>query len=240
MTLTEPAAPRETATTGGRWLSRNLLVLSGVSLLQDAASELLYPILPIFLTSVLGAPASVVGAVEGIAEGGAALTKLGAGKLGDRFRRRPLIGLGYGLAALGKVLVAVAVGWPVVLAGRVVDRIGKGMRGAPRDALLVDGVPAAARGRAFGVHRTADTLGAVIGPLLGLAGYELLGHRIRPLLLIAVVPAVLSVLLVAAVHERARPRRERGIAAQQHEKETGAENHEQRREPHRREPRRLA
>ena len=155
MTLTEPAAPRETATTGGRWLSRNLLVLSGVSLLQDAASELLYPILPIFLTSVLGAPASVVGAVEGIAEGGAALTKLGAGKLGDRFRRRPLIGLGYGLAALGKVLVAVAVGWPVVLAGRVVDRIGKGgfwMSGTVRRA--GDGAPLAGQRIQIWAHTT--------------------------------------------------------------------------------------
>jgi MFS family permease len=189
----------------GGWLSRNLLVLSGVSFLQDAASELLYPILPIFLTVALGAPAAVVGLVEGLAEGGSALTKLAAGSLGDRYRRRPLIALGYGLAAAGKVLVAVAVAWPVVLAGRVVDRLGKGVRGAPRDALLVDGVPPAARGRAFGLHRTADTLGAVVGPLLGLAGYELLHHRIRPLLIVAVVPAVLSVLLVAAVRERPRP-----------------------------------
>src|SRR5581483_1372497 len=126
----------------------------------------------------------------------------GAGRFGDRYRRRPLIALGYGLAALGKVLIALAAVWPVVLAGRMVDRIGKGVRGAPRDALFVDGVPVAARGCAFGVHRTADTLGAVVGPLLGLAGYELLRHRIRPLLVIAVVPAVASVLLVAAVRER--------------------------------------
>jgi MFS family permease len=182
-------------------MSRNLLVLSGVSLLQDAASELLYPILPIFLTSVLGAPVAVVGAVEGVAEGAASVTKLAAGRLSDRFRRRPLIGAGYGLAAVGKVLIAVALVWPVVLTGRVVDRLGKGIRGAPRDALLVVGVPVEARGRAFGLHRTADTLGAVIGPLVGLAGYELLHHHIRPLLVIAVVPAALSVLLVLAVRE---------------------------------------
>jgi MFS family permease len=187
------------------WLSRNVVVLSGVSFLQDAASELLYPLLPIFLTAVLGAPAAVVGAVEGLAEGAASLTRLGAGALADRYPRRALIGLGYGLAAAGKVLVAVAFVWPVVLAGRVVDRLGKGVRGAPRDALLVQGVPAAARGRVFGLHRSADTSGAIVGPLLGLAGYELLDHRIRPLLVIAVVPAVLSALLVAAVRERARP-----------------------------------
>ncbi len=187
------------------WLSRNLLVLSGVSLLQDAASELLYPILPIFLTSVLGAPTAVVGAVEGAAEGAASITKLASGKLSDRFRRRPLIGVGYGLAAVGKLLIAVAFVWPVVLLGRVVDRLGKGIRGAPRDALLVVGVPLEARGRAFGLHRTADTAGAVIGPLIGLAGYELLHHHIRPLLVIAVVPAAASVLLVGAVREPRAP-----------------------------------
>jgi MFS family permease len=183
------------------WMSRNLLVLSGVSLLQDAASELLYPILPIFLTSVLGAPIAVVGAVEGVAEGAASVTKLASGRLSDRFRKRPLIGVGYGLAAVGKVLIAVAFVWPVVLLGRVVDRLGKGIRGAPRDALLVVGVPPEARGRAFGLHRAADTTGAVIGPLIGLGGYELLHHHIRPLLIVAVVPAVASVLLVLVVRE---------------------------------------
>ncbi|MGB8502001.1 MFS transporter, partial [Mycobacterium sp.] len=110
------------------WLTRNVWVLSLVSFLQDAASELLYPLLPIYLTSVLGAPPSVVGAVEGAAEGAAALTKMAAGPLGDRFARRPLIATGYGMAALGKVIVAAAAAWPGVLAGRVVDRLGKGLR----------------------------------------------------------------------------------------------------------------
>ncbi|MDQ1680700.1 MAG: hypothetical protein QOI42_1559, partial [Frankiaceae bacterium] len=205
---------------GRTWLGRNLVVLSGVSFLQDAASELLYPILPIFLTVTLGAPPAVVGTVEGIAEGAAAATKLLAGRLSDRWRRRPLIAAGYGLAAVGKVLIAVAFAWPVVLAGRVVDRIGKGIRGAPRDALLVVGVPAEARGRAFGLHRAADTAGAVVGPAIGLAGYVALHHHVRPLLVMAVVPAVLSVALVAAVREgsstpsrrRAAPSPRRGAA----------------------------
>jgi MFS family permease len=186
------------------WLTRNVRVLSAVSFLQDAASELLYPLLPIYLTSVLGAPAAVVGAVEGAAEGAASLTKLAAGPLGDRFARRPLIATGYGMAALGKVVVAAATGWPGVLAGRVVDRFGKGIRGAPRDALLVVDIDDAARGRVFGFHRAMDTLGAVVGPLLGLAGYELLDHKIAPLLWVAVVPAVLSVALVFLVRETRR------------------------------------
>ncbi len=190
------------------WLTRNLMVLSLVSLLQDAASELLYPLLPIYLTTVLGAPPSVVGAVEGAAEGAASLTKVVSGPLGDRFNRRPLIATGYGMAALGKLIVAAAGAWPPVLVGRVVDRLGKGLRGAPRDALLVDGIKQAERGRVFGFHRTMDTLGAVIGPLLGLAGYELFDHQIRPVLYLAVIPAVLSVLLIAWVHERPRDTRQ--------------------------------
>lgn len=204
---TPPAPPRRNG-----WLTHNLKVLSGVSLLQDAASELLYPIMPIFLTVSLHAPAAVVGLVEGLAEGAASVTKLASGFLSDRFHRRPLVGVGYGLAAVGKVFIALAVAWPLVLVGRVLDRLGKGVRGAPRDALLVEDIPAPARGRAFGFHRTADTLGAVIGPLVGLAAYELLDHQIRPLLVIAVFPAILSVLLVAAVRERRReaPRRSLG------------------------------
>ncbi|MCV7000146.1 MFS transporter [Mycolicibacterium alvei] len=193
------------------WLTRNVRVLSAVSFLQDTASELLYPLLPIYLTTVLGAPPAVVGAVEGAAEGAAAMTKLAAGPLGDRFSKRPLIATGYGMAALGKVMVAAAGGWSGVLAGRVVDRLGKGVRGAPRDALLVADIDAAARGRVFGFHRAMDTFGAVVGPLLGLAAYELLDHQIAPLLWVAVVPAVLSVALVFLVAEqrRTQPRTER-------------------------------
>ncbi|WP_264077184.1 MFS transporter [Mycolicibacterium houstonense] len=193
------------------WLTRNVRVLSAVSFLQDAASELLYPLLPIYLTTVLGAPPAVVGAVEGAAEGAAAMTKLAAGPLGDRFAKRPLIATGYGMAALGKVMVAAAGAWSGVLAGRVVDRLGKGVRGAPRDALLVTGIDDAARGRVFGFHRAMDTFGAVLGPLLGLVGYELLDHQIAPLLWVAVVPAGLSVLLVFLVAEqrRTRPAKER-------------------------------
>jgi MFS family permease len=200
---------------GGRpFLTHNLKVLSGVSFLQDAASELLYPILPIFLTVTLGAPAAVVGIIEGLAEGAASLTKLFSGRIADRRAKRPLIALGYGMAAAGKLLIAVATVWPTVLAGRVVDRLGKGVRGAPRDALLMVDVAAVHRGRVFGFHRFADTLGAVVGPLIGLVAYELFGHRIRPLLVVAVVPAVASVLLVRLVFDASSPRAARAPAPQ--------------------------
>jgi len=194
----KPASARPT------WLTRNVRVLSAVSFLQDAASELLYPLLPIYLTVVLGAPPAVVGAIEGAAEGAASITKLAVGPIGDRFGKRPLIATGYGMAALGKIIVAVAVAWPGVLAGRVVDRLGKGVRGAPRDALLVDGIEPGSRGKVFGFHRTMDTMGAVVGPLIGLAGYQLLDQQIQPLLLVAIVPAVLSVLLIVLVREKPR------------------------------------
>jgi MFS family permease len=186
---------------GPGWLTRNVKVLCGVSFLQDAASELLYPILPIFLTTVLGAPPAVVGAVEGLAEGVASVTKVLAGRLADRMRRRPLIGVGYGLAAFGKLLIALAVVWPMVLVARVVDRTGKGLRSAPRDALLIEGVATGQRGRVFGLHRAADTAGAVVGPLIGLALYEALNHQLRPLFWVAVIPACASVALVAAVRD---------------------------------------
>ena len=186
------------------WLTRNLGVVSGVSFLQDTASELLYPVLPTFVTVTLGAPAAVLGAIEGLADGISALVSPLAGRAADRIGRKPLIAGGYGLAALGKLLVALARAWPTVLVARCVDRFGKGMRDSPRDALVADGVAGPLRGKAFGFQRAADSFGAVVGPLIGLAAYEALDHRIRPLLWIAVVPAVLSVALVGLVRD---PRR---------------------------------
>lgn len=182
-------------------------LLSGVSLAQDAASELLYPIMPIVLTTMLGAPPAVVGAIEGVAEGAAAVLKYLAGRLSDRFGRKPAIVAGYGLAALGKLLVALAVVWPIVLVGRVIDRIGKGMRGAPRDALLTVDVARENLGRVFGFHRTADNFGAVIGPALGLAVLALTNGNLRMALWIAVIPAALSVVLTFWVREAPAPAR---------------------------------
>jgi MFS family permease len=177
-----------------------------VSFLQDTASELIYPILPIFITVVLGAPAAVLGSIEGLADGISAIVSPFAGRAADRTGRKPLITAGYGLAALGKLLIALATAWPTVLIARSVDRFGKGLRGSPRDALIADGVVAAQRGKAFGFHRAIDTSGAVVGPLIGLVAYEALDHQIRPLLWVAVIPAVLSVILVALVQDPKRKR----------------------------------
>ena len=188
------------------WLTRNLVVLTLVSLTQDAASELLYPLLPLFVTGVLAAPPVVLGLVEGSAEAAAGISKYVAGRWSDGRTRRPFVTAGYGLAALGKVLVAAAFAWPMVLVGRVVDRLGKGVRSAPRDALIAASVPREDFGRAYGFHRTGDTLGAVIGPLIALAGLALLDGDVRAVMWWAVIPAVLSTLLTFLVVEKRRDR----------------------------------
>src|ERR1035438_2856904 len=203
---TETPPPSGEDTAARSWLTPNLLLLSIVSFLQDTASELIYPVLPIFITSVLGAPAAVLGTIEGLADGISAIVSPFAGRAADRIGRKPLITAGYGLAGFGKLLIALATAWPTVLVARCADRFGKGLRDSPRDALIADGVVAAQRGKAFGFHRAMDTSGAVVGPLIGLAAYEALDHRIRPLLWIAVIPAVLSAALVALVRDPTRDR----------------------------------
>src|SRR5882757_9206227 len=117
-------------------LPRNVKVLSAVSFLQDAASDLVYPVLPLFMTQTLGAPPSVLGLIEGVAEGTAAIGKAVSGRLADRFRRKPLIAIGYSISAAAKPLIAAAGPWGVVLASRFLDRVGKGVRTSPRDALI--------------------------------------------------------------------------------------------------------
>ena len=189
------------------WRTRNLKTLSAVSFAQDAASELLYPILPIFITVTLGAPVVVVGMIEGLAEGAAAITKLISGKISDGRARKPIILLGYLLAGIGKLLVALAFVWPVALLGRVVDRLGKGIRGAPRDALLVMDIPVEDRGKAIGFHRAADTAGAVVGPLIGLLIIHFAHGSLRMVLWIALIPAALSVFFIKFVKETQPPKR---------------------------------
>jgi MFS family permease len=195
-----------------RWLSRNVWTLSWVSFLQDAASEMLMPLMPVLLTSILHAPAAVVGMIEGLAEGMAATTKLLSSRINRWVPRKTMVFLGYSGAALGKVIVALSGTWPMVLAGRLTDRFGKGLRSVARDALLVDGSDRGDRGKIVGFHRTADTLGAVIGPVLALTFLSLLGsssdtEAIRKVLWFAVVPGVASTLLVLLVRDNQKSKR---------------------------------
>ena len=183
------------------WLTRNLILLTLVSLAQDAASELLYPLLPILLTGVIGAAPLALGLIEGCAEAAAGFTKLISGKSSDRLGRKPFVISGYSLAGAGKALVVVATSWPLVFLGRVTDRIGKGMRSAPRDALISDSVDKAHLGKAFGFHRTGDNIGAVIGPGIALIGLAMLNGDVRAVAKWALIPAIISGLLTLFVKE---------------------------------------
>ena len=183
------------------WLTRNLILLTLVSLAQDAASELLYPLLPILLTGVIGAAPLALGLIEGCAEAAAGFTKLISGKSSDRLGRKPFVIAGYSLAGVGKGLVVIAASWPLVFLGRVTDRIGKGMRGAPRDALISDSVDKAHLGKAFGFHRTGDNIGAVIGPGIALIGLAMLDGDVRAVARWALIPAIISGLLTLFIRE---------------------------------------
>jgi MFS family permease len=184
-----------------KWLSRNLVVLTLVSLTQDAASELLYPLLPILLVGVIGAAPLALGLIEGCAEAAAGFTKLIAGKSSDTYGRKPFVIAGYSLAGIGKAFVVVATAWPLVFVGRITDRIGKGLRSTPRDALIHDSVPKEHLGKTFGFHRSGDNLGAVIGPGLALIGLALLDGDVRAVAKWAIIPAILSGVLTIFVRE---------------------------------------
>ncbi len=178
-------------------LGRNVLALAAVSLLNDVASEMTYPLLPVFLATVLGASATAVGAIEGAAESVAALLKLASGWLSDRTpRRKPLVLAGYTIASVIRPLIGLARSVSQVLAIRVTDRIGKGIRGAPRDALIADSVDPAIRGRAFGFHRAADHMGAVVGPLLAFVLLRWMGLELRTVFLLTAIPGALAVVML--------------------------------------------
>lgn len=186
-----------------------MLALAAVSLLTDASSEIIAPLLPLYLVGTLGASVRMVGVIEGAAEAVAALLKVASGWWSDRVaRRKPLIVAGYGLASLVRPLVALAQSGSQVLAIRLADRVGKGLRGAPRDALLAASVPADQRGRAFGFHRAADHAGAVVGPLIALVCLYWLAMEVRQVFWVAAVPGALAV-VVAIVCVREAPPHER-------------------------------
>ncbi len=171
--------------------------LAGTSFLNDTASEMAYPLLPLFLVGILGAGPGFLGLIEGIAESTAALGKLGGGFLSDRVRRRKaLVVWGYGLASLVRPFLALATAPWHVLTIRFTDRIGKGVRSAPRDALLVESVPAGQKGTAFGLHRAGDHAGAILGPLLASAILLLAPNRLRLVFALTAIPGLATVLVL--------------------------------------------
>ncbi len=188
-------------------LTRNVWALGFTSLLTDVSSEMIVPVLPLFITGVLHASVASLGVIEGVAESTASLLRLSSGWLSDRIgRRKPFLVFGYGLSGVAKVSFALASSWSAVLGLRFADRVGKGLRNPPRDALLADSVAPAWRGRAFGLHRSLDTLGAAIGPLVAFALLAAWPGGFRRIFLVSAIPAALS-LVVLALFVRA-PRRE--------------------------------
>jgi MFS family permease len=198
----ESDAPHEPSYRG---LPRSVWALGFVSLLMDTSSELIHGLLPVFLATVLGASIATIGLIEGIAEATAAITRVFSGALSDYFgKRKALVVGGYALAAITKPIFALAptVGW--VLGARSVDRIGKGIRGAPRDALVADIVPASVRGAAYGLRQAFDSIGAFLGPLIAVVFMIAFANDVRAVLWLAVPPALAAVLvLVLAVREPA-------------------------------------
>ena len=184
-------------------LPAGIWALGIVSLLMDVSSELIHSLLPVFMVTTLGISVLAVGLIEGFAEASALIVKVFSGVLSDYMgRRKPLAVLGYGLAAVSKPLFALASTAPLVLTARLLDRIGKGIRGAPRDALVADLAPPGMRGAAFGLRQSLDTVGAFLGPVLAIGLMLLWANDFRAVFWVAVIPALLSVaLLVFGVRE---------------------------------------
>ncbi len=178
-------------------------VLGFVSLLMDVSSEMIHSLLPLFMVGVLGASALTVGVIEGIAESTALLVKVFSGVLSDYLGKRKVLAvLGYAMGALTKPMFAMASGMGMVLSARFLDRVGKGVRGAPRDALIAEITPAEIRGAAFGLRQSLDTVGAFLGPLLGVGLMLLWANDFRAVFWVAVIPGLLAVaLLMFGVHE---------------------------------------
>ncbi len=180
-------------------ITKNVVGISLVSFFNDIASEMVYPIVPIFLTTVLGAPVTVVGLIEGIAESTASILRVFSGWFSDKFRsRKPFMVAGYALSAISKLIIAVSFHWSVVMGGRFLDRFGKGIRTSARDALLTEGCDVSCRGKVFGFHRAIDTMGALVGPLVALTLLQMFNDNMRFIFFLAAIPAVVGVMLLIA------------------------------------------
>lgn len=186
-------------------IPRTVWALGFVSMFMDISSEMIHALLPLFLTATLGVSVAMVGLIDGIAEATASITKVFSGYLSDRMgKRKPLILIGYSLGALSKPLFALAATAPVIMGARFADRIGKGLRGAPRDALVADVTPPEIRGRAFGLRQSIDTVGAFLGPLIAIAAMAAFTNDMRIVFWLAAIPAGIAVLLVLVGVEDAK------------------------------------
>jgi MFS family permease len=180
-----------------QYIPRTVWALGLVSLLMDTSSEIVHALLPLFMTAQLGLSVAMVGLIDGVAEATAAIAKVFSGYISDRTRRRkPLILIGYGLAAVTKPVFAIAGSAGLIFGARFADRIGKGLRGAPRDALIADVTPPEIRGRAFGLRQSLDTLGAFAGPLIAVGLMLILANDIRTIFWIAAIPAMFAVVVI--------------------------------------------
>ncbi len=183
----------------------NIIILGITSLLTDISSEMIYPVLPVYLVTVLGASPAILGLIEGVAESAASLLKVFSGYFSDKFKKRkPLTIVGYFSSVVGKYLIFLAASWPHFFIGRVADRFGKGIRTAPRDALIAESAQANKRGAAFGLHRAMDTLGAAIGVLI--AYYFVINAKsdLRNLFLLSLIPGFFGISFLFLVREKAR------------------------------------
>lgn len=178
-------------------IPRTVVVLGLVSFFTDFSTEMIAPILPVFLTVVLGAGSAAIGFIEGLAESTSSILKLVSGWWADRIpRKKPLVFWGYGISSVVRPLIAFAASWPFVLFVRFFDRVGKGLRTSPRDALIADSVDPAIRGKAYGFHRSMDHAGAVVGPLAAAALMKWAGFDMRQVFLATAIPAVTVILLL--------------------------------------------
>jgi MFS family permease len=192
-------------------LKPQVVLLGLAALLNDAASELIYPLLPVFLTATLGATPAVVGLIEGAAEFMASVVKYFSGAWSDRAKKRkPMVVSGYALAAASRLLIAAATMWPLVLTARLLDRTGKGIRSAPRDAMISDVTPPNQRGRAYGFHRALDHTGAIVGPLLAVLLLQGFGLSLRATFFFAVIPGAIGVAMLAFLLRETQRNEERG------------------------------
>ena len=184
-------------------IPRPVRLLGWASLFTDAATEMIYPLLPVYLSRVLGASATSLGIIEGVAEGVNSLLKMASGWVSDRRReRRPIVILGYALSSLSRPLIALSSSWPQVLAIRALDRTGKGIRGAPRDAMLAAHAEASSRGRIFGFHRAMDHTGAVVGPIIATIFLAFFPGQYRVLFALTAIPGALAVATLFRVEEQ--------------------------------------